>query len=107
MNGCKIAIISVGLAYFNCATCVTYCPRSGSAAALLVLKGAPAVLPCASGMAFTNFSPMLIMLMPLSASTASRAWMPSRMVSWPFVVSVMVGAGRVAGRRMVRLTMSL
>ena len=60
-NGCNTATISLGLAYFNCTTCVTYWPISGNCAALLVSKRAPAVLPCASGIALTNLSPMLTM----------------------------------------------
>ena len=107
MKGCNTAISSLGLAYFNCTTCVMYCPSSGKFTALLVSKRAPAVLPCASGTALTNLSPILTIVMPLSASTASRAWIPSRTVSCPCVVRVMVGAGKVAGRKIVRLTIML
>ena len=59
MKGCNTGTISLGLAYFNCTTWVTYWPISGNCAALLVSKRAPAVLPCASGIALTNFSPIV------------------------------------------------
>ena len=47
------------------------------------------------------------MAMPFNARTASRAWIPSRTVSCPRVVRVMVGAGKVEGRKIVRLTIML
>ena len=106
-NGVSTGTSSLGLAYFNCTTCVTNWPRSGYCAALLVSKRPPAEPPCASGTALTNLSPILTMTMPLSASTACRAWMPSPTVSCPRVVKVMVGTGKVAGRKIVRLTIML
>src|ERR1035437_4760583 len=66
IKGVSTGTISLGLAYFNCTTWVIYWPMSGRCAALLVSKRAPAVLPCASGIALTNLSPMLTMVMPLS-----------------------------------------
>jgi hypothetical protein len=64
---------SLGLAYFNWTTCVTYWPSSGNCAALLVSKRPPEALPCASGTAFMNLSPTFTIVMPLSANAPSRA----------------------------------
>ena len=64
------------------------------------------LFPGVTGSTFTNLSPNGMTAMPLMASTASKSWTASERVSGVWLRTVMVGAGSVAGRRMVRPMMS-